>query len=215
MSNEELVTRIQGGESDCMAELWNQVERLIRWKAHRVTAAIGESSFSSGVEFEDLYQCGYFALVAAVASYKPGRCAFTTCFMNCLKTAFAQATGYRTKRQMQDPLRRAVSIDLPVGEDEESSFSEIIPDPAAEAMLNAVSEKEVQEQRREAVRAAVAGLPDLERSVIDCRFFRDMGIPDTAATLRITEKDARKLESNALRYLRHPDRARKLREYWG
>ncbi len=135
--------------------------------------------------------------------------------MNCLKTALAEATGYRTKRQMQDPLRRAISLDLPVGEDEESSFSEIIPDPAAEAMLSAVSEREVQEQRREAVRAAVAGLPPLERSVPDCRYFQDMSIPEAATALGIGEKGARKLESNALRYLRHPDRARKLREFWG
>ncbi len=214
-TNESLVLEIQAGNTEKMTDLWNQVERLIRWKARRVTAAINESGISSGVEFEDLCQCGYFALAAAVASYRPENGAFTTWLMFRLKTTFVEATGYRTKRQMQDPLRRAVSLDLPVGEDEESSFSEIIPDPAAEAMLSAVLEREVQEQRREAVRAAVARLPALERSVIDCRFFRGMGIPDTAATLRITEKDARKLESNALRFLRHPDRARKLREFGG
>lgn len=215
MSNEELVARIQAGESDCMAVLWEQVEKLVRWKAWRVVAAINESNMLSGVEFEDLCQCGYFALMAAVTSYKLGSCAFTTCFMNCLKTAFAEATGYRTKLQMQDPLRWAVSLDLPVGEDEETSFSEIIPDPVAEAMISAVAECDEQEQCREAVRSALAGLPTLERSVLDLRYFQNMGIPDAATALGITEKDARRLESNALRYLRHPDRVRKLREFWG
>lgn len=214
-TNESLVQEIQAGNTEKMTDLWNQVERLIRWKAWRVAAAIDESGISTGIEYDDLCQCGYFALVTAVASYKPGSCAFTTCFMNCLKTAFSETTGYRTKRQMQDPLRWAVSLDLPVGEDEETPLSELVQDPKAETAVSAVAERDEQGQRREAVRAAVAGLPALERSVIDCRFFRDMGTPDTAATLRITEKDARKLESNALRYLRHPDRSRKLREFWG
>jgi len=195
--------------------LWEQVERLVYWKARRVAVAINESNISSGVEFEDLCQCGYFALVAAVTSYKPGSCAFTTCFMNCLKTAFAEATGYRTKRQMQDPIRWAVSLDLPVGEDEETSFSEIIPDPAAEGAISTVAEREVQEQRREAVRVAVAGLPAQERAVLDLLYYQNLSVSETATALGITEKDARKLEGNALRYLRHPDRARKLREYWG
>ncbi len=53
------------------------------------------------------------------------------------------------------------------------------------------------------------------RSVLDFRYFRDMGIPETAATLRISEREVRRLENNALRYLRHPDRSRKLREFCG
>lgn len=210
-TNESLVLEIQAGNTEKMPILWNQVERLVYWKASRVMAAVSDSG---GVELDDLYQSGYFALVAAVATYKPGNCAFTTCFMNCLRTTFAEATGYRTQRQMRDPLRRAVSLDLPVGEDEETAFSELIPDPTAEAMISAVAEREVQKQRCEAVRSALVGLPVLERAVLDLRYFQDMSIPETARALGISEKEARKLESNALRYLRHPDRSRKLREFW-
>ncbi len=158
-TNESLVQEIQAGNTEKMTDLWNQVERLIRWKAWRIVAAIDESGISTGIEYDDLCQCGYFALVTAVASYKPGSCAFTTCFMNCLKTAFSETTGYRTKRQMQDPLRWAVSLDLPVGEDEETPLSELVQDPKAETAISAVAERDEQEQRREAVRAAVAGLP--------------------------------------------------------
>lgn len=214
-TNEELVERIHAGESDCMAILWEQVERLVYWKARRVAVAIDESGISTGIEYDDLCQCGFFALASAVASYRPEYGAFSTVLMLHLKTAFAEATGFRTMRQMRDPLRLAGRLDEPVGKDKKHRLFEVFPDPAAEAMIAAVSEHEIQEQRREAVRAAVAGLPDLERAVLDCRYFQDMDVPETATALGITEKDARKLESNALRYLRHPDRSRKLREFWG
>lgn len=214
-TNEELVEKIQGGESDCMVVLWDQVAGLVRWRAWRVVTAINESGVSVGIEYDDLCQCGYETLADAVAGYTPGSCAFSTFFVSRLKTAFATATGYRTKRQAQDPIRWAVSLDLPVGENEETSFSEVIPDPAAEGAISAVAERELREQRREAVRAAVAGLPAQERAVLDLRYFQDMSVSDAATTLGISEKDARRLESNALRYLRHPDRSRILREFWG
>lgn len=205
-TNEELVARIWDGESDCMAALWDRVEKLVRWKAWRVVAAIDESGISSGAGFEDLYQCGYFALVAAVASYKPGSCAFTTCFMNCLKTEFAEATGYRTKKQMQDPLRRAISLDLPIGEDEETSFAEILPDPAAEAAFTAIERKE----RCEALRAVLNELPNEERRMIEKRYFCGMGLAETAKAIGVSDREAQKLESSALRHLRHPSRAKRI-----
>lgn len=49
-TNESLVQEIQAGNTGKMIVLWERVERLIRWKAWRVVAAIGESSFSSGAE---------------------------------------------------------------------------------------------------------------------------------------------------------------------
>ena len=39
MSNEELVAAIQAGE-DRMGELWEQVERLVQWKANRIMTAL-------------------------------------------------------------------------------------------------------------------------------------------------------------------------------
>lgn len=213
-TNESLALEIQAGNTEKMTDLWEKVERLVYWKARRVAAAIDESGISTGIEYDDLCQCGFFALVSAVTSYRPEYGAFSTVLMLHLKTAFAEVTGFRTRRQMRDPLRLAGRLDEPVGKDKKHRLFEVFPDPAAEAMISAVAEREVQQQRREAVRAAVAGLPVLERAVLDCRYFQDMGVPETATALGITEKETRRLESNALRYLRHPDRSRTLQEYW-
>ena len=117
MSNEELVAAIQAGE-DRMGELWIQVEGLVKWTAkHRIAILEGRG----GVEFEDLYQSGYPALVAAVYSYKPDKGAFSTWFMFYLRTAFAEATGHRTAKQKLDPLNAALSLDTPLGDDADSN----------------------------------------------------------------------------------------------
>lgn len=85
MSNEELVAAIQVGE-DCMAELWEQVDGLVKWKAKQVMTALDLRGNPCGVEFDDLYQSGYPALVVAVDSYNPESGAFSTWFMYHLKS---------------------------------------------------------------------------------------------------------------------------------
>lgn len=106
MSNEELVAAIQSGE-DRMGELWIHVEGLVRWAAKRkITVLEGHSS----VEFEDLYQSGYLAMVSAASSYTPGDLAFSTWLMYYLRTAFSEAAGHRTKKQKRDPLNSALSL---------------------------------------------------------------------------------------------------------
>ena len=66
MTNEELVMLIQAGERDRLAELWEQVEKFVAMKARqRMTLSCG----LGGVEFDDLYNCGYIALVAAADTY--------------------------------------------------------------------------------------------------------------------------------------------------
>lgn len=214
MSNEELVAAIQSGNTEKMAELWDQVAGLVRRRAWRVWAAVNDSGVSSGVEFEDLYQCGYIALVAAVERYTPGKGAFSTCFVNALKTVFAEATDFRTKKRMLDPLHRAVSLDMPVGEDETTSLSEIISDPTAEAMISRVAEMEERRQCCEALSALVSELPSREREIITQRYYQNKSIPETAETIGITAKEAQRLENNAIRYFRHPARAKKIRGFW-
>ena len=93
MSSEELVVKIQAGAVELMGQLWEQVERLVKWKAKRIMTVL-EGCPGRGVEFEDLYQSGYLAMVAAVNTYDPAAGgAFSTWLMYHLKTAFAEATG--------------------------------------------------------------------------------------------------------------------------
>ncbi len=53
-TNESLVQEIQAGNTEKMTVLWEQVERLVYWKARRVMAAVSESNISNGIEIDDL-----------------------------------------------------------------------------------------------------------------------------------------------------------------
>lgn len=96
ITNEELVIAIQAGENR-MGELWEQVERLVKWKAKRIMTALELKGSPCGVEFDDLYQSGYPALVEAVETYDPAAGAFSTWFMYYLQKAFAVVTGYLSR----------------------------------------------------------------------------------------------------------------------
>ena len=130
MTNEELVVLIQAGERDRLPQLWAQVERFVAVQAHKrlvLSAGLG------GVEFGDLYNAGYLALVAAVDSFDPdaGR-SFVSWLALALKKAFAEAGGYRSRRQARDPLHHAGSLDAPVSEDGDGTLGEFQADPAAD-----------------------------------------------------------------------------------
>lgn len=198
MSNEELVVLIQGGERDKLPELWAQVERFVAQQARRLVLSAG----LVGVEFVDLYNAGYLALVAAVDSFDPGTGrSFISWLTLALKTAFAEAGGYRSRKQSLDPLHRAGSLDVPVGEDEDSAtLGELQEDPSAAQALEDAEERMQQERLHAALRAAIATLPPNLQAVIWRHYFCGEVVDSNA-------------HSKALRLLRTPKCSRALREY--
>lgn len=199
MNNEELVALIQDGQRDRLGELWAQVERFVAKQASRRMTATGGFG---GVEFGDLYDAGYLALIAAVDSFDPGAGrSFISWLTLALKTAFAEAGGYRSRKQSLDPLHRAGSLEAPVGDDEDSTtLKELIPDPAAEAAMLDAEERMQQERLHAALKAAIATLPPDLQAVIRGRYYR----------VEIVDANA---HSKALRMLRAPKCSRALRAY--
>lgn len=166
MSNEELAVFIQSGQMDLLPELWENVRRFIAKEANRrmvLSAGLG------GVTFEDLYQSGYLGLVAAVDSFDPEKeRSFVSWLSLTLKTAFAEAGCYRSTKQSCDPLLRAGSLDVPLGEDEDGlTLSDALPDPAAELALEEVEERDRRQRLHDALMDALAELPeDLRAGII-------------------------------------------------
>lgn len=198
MTNEELAVKIQQGAVELLPELWSQVERFVRMKAQRRARAI--DGFG-GVEAEDLLQSGYFALLRAVTDFNPASgYTFLTYLDRPLRTAFASAAGYRTERQKRDPLQRFVSLDTPVGEDEDGgTIGDFQTDPNAEQAFLAVEDGE----RWEKVHQAVESLPEEQKQAIFELYWLEL--PSTP--------ERKKHETKALRTLRHPRISRELREY--
>lgn len=205
MTNEELAVLIQSGEQDRLPELWSRVEKLVARKAKHWMVLYGGFG---GVTFDDLYNSGYLAMVAAVDNFDPATgYKFTTYLSLPLKTAFAVAGGYRTKRQSLDPFRTATSLDTPLGDDEDgATLGDLQEDPAAAQAFEDVEEAVFHQQLHDALEKALNSLPEEQADTLRAHYYQ-------GKTYREIGPQARDLEYHALRKLRHPKISRELRQY--
>lgn len=212
MSSEEIVSLIQSGNVNYFADLWEQIERLVRWKAKRVIFAIGGRA---GAEFDDLYQSGYLAMVAAVNTYDPESGSFAGWFMLHLRTAFAEATGTRSQKQAKDPIHSALSLEYPLSDDSDAALLlEVIPDPASEIPMQGVEEQIYQQQLRNALEMALDKLPDKQRDIISKKYLEGIPVEQIAVEIGTTREVIRQNEKNGLRRLRQPANAKLLRPFY-
>lgn len=216
MSNEELVAVIQGGATERMGELWEQVAGLVKWKANHIMTALDLRGNPCGVEFEDLYQSGYIAMVEAVHYYNPeSGVAFSTCLINRLKTVFAEATGYRTKRGQNEPLNNSFSLDKTVDDESDGTpFGEFVPDPKAAATMLSIEERLWREQLHEALEAALASLPEKYADVMRLRHYQGLTLADVGEIRGTSPERIRQMENKAIRQLRKPSVACHLRPFY-
>ncbi len=112
-------------------------------------------------------------------------------------------------RYAQDPL----SLDSPVGEEDDSNLADFIEDQQAEAPSDAATRRMLVL----AVEEALHDLNDREREVVKLRFGLADGQPRTLEEVGkefgVTRERIRQIESKTLAKLRHPQRSQKLRDY--
>lgn len=206
MSNEELAAEIQAGHTERLGELWEQIEGLVKWKAQRIVTALELRGCSCGVEYDDLVQCGYLALAAAVETYKPENGAFSTWFMFYLKKELAEATGYRTAAGKRDPANRARSLDEPLKnqEGDNTPFGDIVPDPKAGAALARVDDAIENQQLHTALEAALSAIPEDLSKVLRLRYYDGMTLEEAAAAQHVGKEALRQRECQGLRRIRTP-----------
>jgi len=197
MTNEEIAMRIQNGERDMILDLWEGV----RPYARRQAARWARSGYG-GVEIDDLQQTAFLVLLDALEAYQPENGKFITWFALRLKGGFTEATGQRTRRERADPLQSAVSLDVPLSDDEsgELNLVDTIADPGAAEQIEAVAEQDFILHRHRAVMAALDELPGELKDVVIRKFWNNEAV-DT------------KLLRLATRKLRHPDISRELKIY--
>jgi len=106
-----------------------------------------------------------------------------------------------------------VSLETPIGEEEDSQLGDFIEDQEATVPANAASFALLQEQLRE----VLDNLSDRERKVIELRFGLLDGHPRTleevGRVFGVTRERIRQIESKTLSKLRHPSRSHKLKDY--
>lgn len=196
----ELAIRIQSGETDLLAELWQSVERLVAAKVQRVLTAQGNGN---RIEFDDLYNSGFLALCAACESYRPEMGHFVPWFLRYLKSAFAEATGYRTRRGRHDPLRNAVSLSTPVGEaGNGAELGDLIADSTAEEPIERVEDEVWCGELRKAIFAAMAEMPPDEAETLHSRYWDGLTLEQVAKKRGIWPTTVQQQEKRAIRRIR-------------
>lgn len=199
MTNEELVALIQAGDRARLAELWGQVERFVAMQANKRLVLSGGMG---GVEFGDLYDAGYIAMVAAVETFdQDAGCSFIGWLVLALKTAFAEAGGYRSKRR--NPLDTAASLDAPAGESEDgATLGDLQTDPEAVQAFQDVEDGIYLDQLRTALDRALAALPERQGATLRRRYYQDQTLEEIAANEGVHKETVRQWENKGLRAIR-------------
>lgn len=106
-----------------------------------------------------------------------------------------------------------VSLETPIGKEEDSKLGDFIEDRDAETPAASVT----QDLLREDIIEVMASLSPRERDVLRLRFGLDDGrqrtLEEVGQLFGVTRERIRQIEAKALRKLRHPNRSRRLREY--
>ena len=113
------------------------------------------------------------------------------------------------KKISQDP----VSLETPIGEEEDSHLGDFVPDDDVPAPVDAAAYSMLKEQLMEVLDT----LSDREKKVLMLRFGLEDGRPRTLEEVgkefNVTRERIRQIEAKALRKLRHPSRSKKLKDY--
>ena len=127
----------------------------------------------------------------------------------------AQQLGWPLARvkQVKNVAREPISLETPIGEEEDSSLGDFIEDKEVENPATQTAYTLLQEQLRE----VLSTLPPRGQEVLKMRFGLDDGysltLEEVGLYFNVTRERIRQIEAKALRRLRHPRRANGLRDY--
>ncbi len=116
-------------------------------------------------------------------------------------------------KNVKSVAREPISLETPVGEEEDSVLSDFIEDKDAENPANQTSFVLLQDKIRE----LLSTLPQREQEVLRMRFGLDDGyaltLEEVGLYFDVTRERIRQIEAKALRRLRHPKRSRQLKDW--
>ena len=208
MSNEELVSRIQKGES-LEQELWEQVEKFVAMKAGRIAR---QNSDYAAADYDDYYQSGYLAMLEAVQTYQPEKeSSFIGWFNFYLQRAFASVGGYRSEKDKASPLKYAASLDAPLPDNEDLTLLEAVPSPRDD--YEAVEDKVFNEQLHNALEEALTKLDEKLAGVLRGKYFEGKSQGEIGEAIGCSYQYAASLEHIALRRMRAPHIKRNLEPF--
>jgi RNA polymerase primary sigma factor len=109
--------------------------------------------------------------------------------------------------------QQPISLETPIGEEQDSLLGDFIPDTGAQTPSDAASYELLKEQ----VDDVLDSISQRERRVLKLRFGLEDGrsrtLEEVGREFGVTRERIRQIEAKALRKLRHPTRSKKLRDF--
>ena len=116
-------------------------------------------------------------------------------------------------REILKIAQEPVSLETPIGEEEDSHLGDFIPDDEAPAPADAAAFSMLKEQLVD----VLGTLTEREQKVLKLRFGLEDGrartLEEVGKTFDVTRERIRQIEAKALRKRRHPTRSKKLKDY--
>ena len=117
-------------------------------------------------------------------------------------------------REIMKIAQEPISLETPIGEEEDSHLGDFIEDAEAVAPAEAASTKLLKEKMDEVLQ----NLTVREKKVLQLRFGLEDGrsrtLEEVGQEFGVTRERIRQIEAKALRKLRHPTRSKWLKDYW-
>ena len=207
MDNEEIVILIQQGHTELYTDLWERASRLIgmiilKSTKHRI--------LPPDIDKEDLLQCGYFAMLAAVKAYNPDKNYKFTSYLNLhVKTAINTAINHGRRNATNDDNIKMCSYNVNVsGEDgEETELLQLIKDENTLYEYEHLELTDIQQY----VWKAVSELPERQGEIVRRYYLERESLTHIAEDKGVSVQNIQERKRQGIQMLR---KNRELREFY-